>query len=332
MPHRGAPRPPVVVPEHDSPRTIKAWLHDLLDVPHRTLEKWIHGGLVLCDGKPCLDPAFRPPALSRLEVVDRPPGGPVRRPPIQGPGFRSALEDHDLIAVSKEPGVVVIPTGKPSRQPGLGDAGDLPLVARVAAALRLAGRRADPLWVVHRIDRDTSGLVLFARNRAAYEHLRNAFRRRAPERVYLAWCLAHPDPPAGTLDHRLTEDPRSHRVRVASGSAREASRAVLDYRTLATGSTPGGEPLARVEIHLVTGRRNQIRAQFAHQRWPLAGDRWYDAERPGLIERAALHAWRLRFGHPSERGQVVQVEAPLPEDLRAIDRHVRPRMKAPADS
>jgi 23S rRNA pseudouridine1911/1915/1917 synthase len=332
------PQHRIVVPSSQQPRPLKTLLREATGEAHRRLEKIIRGGRVCVNGEPCLDPGARPPAGAVITVSAHgaPAKGPERTPrtPLRGPGFVTVLEERELIAVSKQPGVVVIPTGRAGTA-GSEDSTDLPLVARIAAALRLAGRRAEPLWVIHRIDRDTSGLVVFARSGPAYERLRAAFRRRTPRRVYLAWTRGVPAPAAGRLEDELLEDPRSHRVEVSEaapgrgarsggrgGGARRGKRAVLEYETEATGALADGTAIARVRVTLTTGRRNQIRAQLAHRGWPLLGDRWYGGGDDQAISRAALHAWHVAFEHPSRRGERVALTAPLPDDLLFVDRHL----------
>lgn len=317
----GSPDQPIVVPAVPPSLTLKDVLRRELGQPHRKLERLIQAGNVRIDGKVCRDPGYRPAPGSAISLGSasggEQAGGPGPRSPVRGPGFVTVLEDRDLIAVSKAPGVVVIPTRRAGSQ-GREDTTDIPLVARVGAALRSAGRRADPLWVIHRIDRETSGLVVFARTRSAYGRLRSDFRRHSPNRVYLAWTRGRPEPPEGRLQHLLTEDPDTHRVEVAPPGSR-AKLAVLEYQTVATGALADGTPLARVRVTLTTGRRNQIRAQLAHEGWPLLGDRWYGAEASEPLARAALHAWRLEFDHPTRRGERLSLEAPLPDDLLALD-------------
>jgi 23S rRNA pseudouridine1911/1915/1917 synthase len=316
---------PITVPEEDPPPTLKGLLRRATGESHRRLERLIGSGRVLVDGRPCRDPGHRPSADAKVIVAEAGAAAPhAEREPrarVRGPGFTTILEERELIVVSKAPGIVVIPT-RQAGSAGTEDTTDLPLVARVAAALRTAGRRADPLWVIHRIDRETSGLVVFARSRSAYEQLRADFRRRKPRRRYLAWTRGVPSPRAGKLQHRLHEDRDTHRVEVAAAGGR-GKLAVLEYETLAEGSLPDGTPIARLEVALTTGRRNQIRAQLAHEGWPLFGDRWYGPADEEPIARAALHAWHLAFDHPSASDVRVELEAPLPDDLRALDRHLR---------
>ncbi len=294
--------------EDEHQRTLAVRLREALRLSHRRAKELVASGRVQAGGEPIRDPAWRPPAGVEIEVVDTAPkAGPVA---ISGPGFRVVHLDRDLVAIDKEPGVVVVPTSAPSPD-------DLPLVARVVAALKLAGHRVDGLHVVHRIDRETSGLVLFARHERAWTRLRRAFRERRPEREYLAVTEGIPQPKHGELLHWLAEEPGSHRVRAADRATDGAVEARLRYRVEATRRHP---VRAFLRVHLVTGRRNQIRAQCAAAGWPVVGDRWFGARDPGP-GRAALHAARLVI--PPEalaRPRALALEAPLPDDMARLCR------------
>ncbi|GAB4222132.1 MAG: RluA family pseudouridine synthase [Acidobacteriota bacterium] len=292
----------------DENATLAVRVRRALGVSHREARELIASQRVLVDGRPATDPARRPGSGAEIEIVPPRPTRAGRT--VAGPGFRVVHLDRDLVAIDKDPGVVVVPTGSP-------DDDDVPLVARVIAALGLAGHRADALWVVHRIDRETSGLVLFARRERAYHRLRRAFRTRRPVREYLGITAGIPAEQAGELSGWLHEDPRTHRVTALSRPVEGAVDARTLYRVLARRARP---PRALVRFRLVTGRRNQIRAQAAAAGWPLVGDRWYGAgdRGPG---RAALHAARLEIPAAAlgRRGPLV-LEAPLPSDLGRLVR------------
>ncbi len=275
---------------------------------HKVAKEWIASGRVHVDGRPQLDPAFRPDGGARVRVAAA--ALPRARRPLEGPGFRVVHLDDLFVVVEKEAGIVTVPTA--TETPG-----DPPLVARVVAAMGVAGHRVrDGLWVVHRIDRATSGLVLFARNEAASDTLRAQFRARTPLREYVAWTEGVPEPGEGTLKHNLRDNAASRRV-VATRSAEGSREAELNYVVEARREDPRR---ARVRVRLVTGRRNQIRVQFSACGWPLLGDHYYGAkdEGPG---RTALHAAKLGFVHPSTNAGLV-FESPLPRDLEKLDRRL----------
>ncbi len=292
--------------------SLTTFLRDRVGTSLRRARDWIRAGRVTVDGRTVTDPAWRPPAGAEVELHDRAPE-PRVRPVLSGPGFRVLHLDAALAVVDKDPGIVTIPTTDP-------DPDDLPLVARVLAVLAAAGRGGGgELHVVHRIDRETSGLVLFARTGRDAARLREQFRARRPLREYLGWTAGVPAAETGTLRHLLAEPDPGREVTVVETAARGAREAVLEYRVEAARDEP--LPRARVRFRLVTGRRNQVRVQAAASGWPLLGDRWYGIGGDPGPGRLALHAARLGFVHP-RTGRDVLFEAPLPPDLLALDREL----------
>jgi len=167
----------------------------------------------------------------------------------------------------------------------------------------IAGRSPDAsrLFIVHRLDRETSGLIVFAKSPAAKQHLQAQFAARTAERVYVALVEGVMTQAEGSLSSRLVED-RSLRVREAErGGGKEA---ITRYRVLER-----RRATTLLELRLVTGRRAQIRAQLAAAGHPIAGDGQYGG-RTDPLKRLALHATRLAFVHP--RGGRVSFESPMP--------------------
>jgi len=224
--------------------------------------------------------------------------------------FRVVHEDAQLLVADKDPGILTVPLpGKRSRN--LKDLLDRYLTSQKREALP-----------VHRIDRYTSGLVVFAKSRRAWSHLVRQFRARTPERVYLALVRGDLDRDEGTLRHRLELTTDGFRQRVVG---REGTEAVTHFRVLER--LPGATLL---EVRLESGLKNQIRVQFRAAGHPLVGDVHYAAEeaREARFGRQALHAWRLTFEHP-ETGVPMTFEAPVPADLEQLLRRLR-RARAPA--
>jgi len=235
------------------------------------------------------------------------PGSPRKaRGADRSRGYRLVLEDDDLLVVEKEPGVLTVPA--PSSR---GTA----LVDRLLEMYRSRGFRRPRLWVVHRIDRFTSGLVLFARREAAAARLIDMFRRKLVLREYLAICHGIPRPPAARLESRLVESPRSLKIAVTT-DRRKGRLAACSYATERALTRA-----ALLRVTLETGVRNQIRVQLAAAGHPLVGDRTY-GERSPLIGRVALHATRLGFRHPSTRRRV-EIESPMPDDMALLVKSLR---------
>ncbi|MDQ7850087.1 MAG: RluA family pseudouridine synthase [Armatimonadota bacterium] len=215
-------------------------------------------------------------------------------------------EDADLLVVNKPPGLVV--------HPGPGHPGGTLVNAILARVPGLAGIGGvlRP-GVVHRLDKDTSGLLVVAKNEATLRALQAAIKARAVTRCYLALVHGHPVPQEGTIEAPIARHPH-HRQRMAV--VPEGRAAVTRYRVVE--QFPAA---ALVEATLLTGRTHQLRVHFAHIGHPVVGDRIYGRRRETWgMDRQALHAYRLTFTHPRS-GAPVDVEAPLPEDMTAaLDR------------
>lgn len=290
-------------------RTLAALLREAAGVSHAVARGLVDRGLVRVDGRVVTDPASRPAPGSLIETrfdpLTRYHARTASRP-SSTPGFRIALEDDHLVVVDKEPGLIAVPApGHPHDT----------LADRLVAHYAGRGRRSPRLWIIHRIDRYTSGLVLFAKSESSAGLLLEQFARRTALREYLALCEGIPDPPARRLESWLSETPGSLKMR----ETRDRKRGLRAICRFAVEERLRGAALVRVTLE--TGRRNQIRVQMSGIGHPLIGDRKYG--RPAtLIPRVALHAARLGFDHPATRRRVT-VESPLPPDMRRALRRLR---------
>jgi len=216
---------------------------------------------------------------------------------------RLLYADADLAAVDKPAGIAAQATLTTDR-------GTLPeLVADL-----LGG----PAILVHRLDRETSGVTLFARTKEAAAALAEAFRTGVPEKSYLALCALPPSPPDGRIDVPLGRDPKRAGLRKVNPRGEPAA---TRYRTLR--QAPGA---ALVEARPETGRTHQIRVHLAHLGASLLGDpRYGGPRRVGdlRIPRVMLHAARLALPHPVTGAPMV-FEAPVPEDFAAVERALLP--------
>jgi 23S rRNA pseudouridine1911/1915/1917 synthase len=250
---------------------------------------------------------------------------PLRPEPIP---LTVVYEDNDLLVVDKPAGLTVHPAADlPASAKGGSASGGGQVGARrgtLAAALlayrpELAGVGGpERPGIVHRLDRDTSGLLVVAKNEAARAALARQWKERQVEKGYLALVHGRLEPPQGVIDAPIGRDLR-HRQRMAVVEGGRAARtAYRVQRYLQTG--PGGQDsYSMVEVTPSTGRTHQIRVHFAALGHPLVGDRVYG--RPSaVLGRQFLHAHRLAFRHPVD-GRPLEFESPLPEDLRlALDR------------
>lgn len=221
-------------------------------------------------------------------------------------------EDEHLIVIDKAPGMVVHPAnGNPD--------GTLvnALLHHCAGQLSGIGGVARP-GIVHRIDKDTSGLIVAAKTITAHEGLAKQFFDHSIERIYQCIVAGTPMPPVGTVDAPLARSP-SNRKKIAVASHGHGKRAVTHFRVL--------EPLqgaALVACRLETGRTHQVRVHLASIGHPLLGDPLYSrAGRHAMLlkqlgfARQALHAARLGFIHPVT-GQTVTFDSPMPNDMQDL--------------
>jgi 23S rRNA pseudouridine1911/1915/1917 synthase len=234
--------------------------------------------------------------------------------------------------------------GSAKRRPTLGDERDLPIVHEDSAIIVLnkpAGLLAVPLerredarsvyedlkdylarrrkprpFVVHRIDRDTSGLVLFAKTARAQQYLKDQFRRHSATRVYMAIVYGCPVPASGTWQDQLVWDQRALIQKATHPRDPRGKEAISHYRVVER-----FDAASLIEVTLETGRRNQIRLQARLRGHTLVGELRYtygpDVLRPIAFPRQALHAFRLGFRHPAD-GRALSFEAPLPADMEAL--------------
>ena len=272
----------------------------------RRARQAIETGKVFVGGAPCTEAGHPVPAGTPIEIRWNRPGSARDRHradrDLSEAGVRIVHQDAHLIAVDKPPGLL---TDTASRtQHRTRDS----VWKRLRAVLRAAGQRPR---TVHRIDRDTSGLVLFAATDAAEAHLRDQFRNHRPTRVYRALVLGHPRPDTATWEDH-TRWHRGRRILEAvppqAPGARPTRCSVRVIRR--------DRDFSELEIALDTGRRNQIRLQAALRGHPLLGEKLY-VDRPvgPPAPRQLLHAHVLEVVHPAT-GAPLRLTAPLPPDWR----------------
>jgi 23S rRNA pseudouridine1911/1915/1917 synthase len=267
------------------------------------LQAWLRAGHVKVDGAVATD-ASR--AVSGGEVVDlAPPPAPDATPRAQAMPLKIVYEDADLIVIDKPAGLVV--------HPGAGVPDRTLMNALLAHAPALAG--VPRAGIVHRLDKDTSGLLVVAKNVSAQAKLAEQLATRTVRRVYLA--LVQGDPPAsGRIDAPIGRDARA-RTRMAV--TRRGKEARTSYRVLERYGHA-----ALVECRLETGRTHQIRVHFQHIRHPLVGDTVYRrGTRHGVtFPRQALHAAELSLVHPAS-GKTMTWRSPLPRDMQKLLKSLR---------
>lgn len=235
-------------------------------------------------------------------------------------------EDEHLLVVHKPPGMVV--------HPGIGNPRDT-LVNALAFHFQqtdlpvLPGNDPNRVGLVHRIDKDTSGLLVIAKTDFAMSHLAKQFFDHSIERTYVALAWGSPEPPAARIEANIERDPANRTKYRVADEATDGKHAVTNYRTL--------EDLYYVsllELQLETGRTHQIRVHLNHRGHPLFNDAKYGGDRIhkgtvyskyktfvernfALCPRQALHAHSLAFVHPAT-GQRVEFTSEIPEDMLAV--------------
>lgn len=170
--------------------------------------------------------------------------------------------------------------------------------------------------LIHRLDRNTSGIMILAKRSKSAERLTLALQQGKIFRSYLAWIDGKLSEPA-RWRHWLWKDQKNNQTRVVTASHPQGKEASLTVRPLKS-AVWKSRPVTLAEFVLETGRSHQIRVQAAKEGHPLVGDRKYGGREAGDFPRPALHSHRLRFEHPMSHEEMT-FEAPLPEDFRKID-------------
>jgi 23S rRNA pseudouridine1911/1915/1917 synthase len=278
------------------------------------LQALIKDGFVSVDGLPARKSGQMVEAGTNVQVRIPPPE-PTELEPEAIP-LSIVFEDGDLLVVDKPAGMVVHPAAGHSR-------GTL-VHAALAHAPDMAGIGGEGRpGVVHRLDRDTSGLILLAKNDRTHRWLQEQFRTRQVSKVYLALVDGQPPTPAGRVEASIGRD-TSQRKQMAVVAPHKGRDAASEYRTLES------FPLhTLLEVHPITGRTHQIRLHLAFLGCPVAGDTVYGQRKPTIpLERHFLHAARLTVRLPGE-SQPRTFEAPLPPELNQVLESLR-GLKVPA--
>lgn len=258
-------------------------------------QRLIDGGGVAVDGRPGRASQRLSPGTTVSVTLT--PSEPSHLLPEQR-ALSVLYEDADLLAVDKPPGIAVHP-GAGRRNGTLANA----LLGRWSELSTVGG--AERPGIVHRLDLDTSGVLLVAKTDAAHAALARQFAQRTVAKAYLALLSTPPQPADGIIDAPIGRDLHDRqRMAVRDGGRPARTR----YHTLGVW---GGRAL--VVAMPETGRTHQLRVHFAAIGCALCGDATYGGG-PGPAGRMWLHAWRLRFRRPSD-GEAMQVEAPIPPDL-----------------
>lgn len=207
---------------------------------------------------------------------------------------RIVFEDEDLIVVDKKPGVLSMSTGVEGEQTAYS----------IMMEHVRRHRKTDRVYIVHRLDRETSGLLILAKSEEAQERLQNDWNNTIIERRYIAVIEGQPEKREGRIISWLTDNLKSMKV-MSSPVDNGGKEAITNYRVIKS-----GERYSLVELHLETGRKNQIRVHMADLGHPIAGDKKYGAK-SNPLGRLCLHAQTLSFYHPFT-GQPMKFDTGIP--------------------
>ena len=270
----------------------------LADVSRTRIQRWIALAAVTVDGQAVL-PRHRLRGIETIEVWPMPTEAERSFEPDDIP-LSIIHEDADLMVIDKPVGLVAHPAPghwRGTLMNGL-------LHARPdSAKLPRAG-------IIHRLDKDTSGLLMVARSERAFERLSAAIAARTISRRYFAVTQGLPRERL-SIDAPIGRDPRD-RLRMAVVSLERGKAATTHVERLSA-----GDRVASIECRLETGRTHQIRVHLASVGHPLIGDTVYGGSPRGDFSRQALHAWRLELDHPVS-GERLQMASPLPADILAL--------------
>jgi 23S rRNA pseudouridine1911/1915/1917 synthase len=272
------------------------------------LQHLIKAGFVSVDGVPTKKTGQKLEHGQSVEIVIPPPV-PVELVAEDIP-LDIIFESEDVLVVNKPAGMVVHPAA------GHGTGTLVHAVLGYAPDIEGIGGEQRP-GVVHRLDKNTSGLILLAKNDQAHHWLQEQFRNRRVQKTYVALVDGRPTTPQGRVEAPIGRDP-SHRKRMAVMPAGKGREAISEFLTLES-----FEAHTLLEFHPLTGRTHQIRLHCAFLGCPIVGDKVYGRRKPSLpLDRHFLHAQGIKVVFPGE-SQARSFEAPLPDDLESILRHLR---------
>ncbi len=292
-------------------------LTDLPEASRTKIQEWIEGGFVTIGGRRPTKSSEKVKKGDVIEVQLPPPRPP--RPDILAEDIPLSIifEDSEILVLDKPPGLVV--------HPAVGHRGGTLVNALLHRSRDWAGP-ADRPGLVHRLDKDTSGVLIIAKTEAAMAKLGKAMKERSLEKEYLAVVYGHPPVHKGKIEMGILRDPRDRKRMAVSKTEGRPSATFYEILSESSGSLSG---LSLLKCRLVTGRTHQIRVHLKALNLPIVGDpvygspRWKGLKDEALKEvckafpRQALHAWRLGIRHPVS-GAPMTFTAPVPSDMAGL--------------
>ncbi|CAN5444797.1 RluA family pseudouridine synthase [soil metagenome] len=304
----------LTIPPEDAGQRLDRWLAIALpDHSRSEIQRWIKEGFILVNGV-ALKASHKVEAEQVL-TLQLPAQNEATELQAEAIPLSILYEDHDLLVIDKPAGLVVHPA------PGHESGTLVNAVLYHCPQIEGVGGERRP-GIVHRLDKETSGLIIVAKNDRAHWALQAQFKDRTVYKEYLALVEGRVEPAQARIVAPLGRHP-TDRLRQAILPPEKGRSAVTEYRVLGYYSAPIHDSNANANFTLVsvilhTGRTHQIRVHFAWRKHPVVGDTLYGFHKPRLpLERQFLHAHRLRFKLPSS-GEEVEFVAPLPVELQQI--------------
>jgi 23S rRNA pseudouridine1911/1915/1917 synthase len=289
--------------ENQPERLDKFLVAHMPDYSRSRLQGLITDGFVKVSGEQVVKSGWMVKVGDTVELIV-PPTQSTELVPENIP-LQIIFENKDLMVVDKPAGMVV--------HPGAGHATGTLVHAALAHAPEMEGISGEQRpGVVHRLDKETSGLILLAKNDHAHHWLQDQFRLRKVVKIYLALVDGHPPTPTGRIEAPIGRDP-SHRMQMGVVTLDKGRESETEYKTLES-----FDQYAFLEVHPLTGRTHQIRLHLAFIHCPIVGDMLYGHRHPTLdITRHFLHAARLTIQLPGE-SNARTFSAPLPPELEQV--------------
>ena len=283
----------IVIPDKSAGERLDVALAKLTGISRSQLAKAFQSGRVLVDGNPV---AAKVPVAGGMQVELT--AEQIQKMPA-APELPVLYEDDDLMAVDKPAGLAVhlSESGRPQ-----------PTVAAFAANRNVKDESQDRPGIVHRLDKDTSGVLLIAKHPKAKEYLQQQFRERKVHKTYLALVRGRMEPAEATIKLPIARDRKQPTKRAVVPGGRAS---VTHYRVMRQ-----YDGYALLEIELETGRTHQIRVHFAHLGHPVVGDALYGGPSVPGLSRQFLHAANLKLIGPG--GKQLDISSKLPPDLQGI--------------
>ena len=298
-------------------RVLLRHLNDLPEASRTKIQEWIEGGYVSIGGRRPKKSSEKVKTGDEIEVHLPEPLPPRPELVAQDIPLSILFEDSEILVLNKPPGLVV--------HPAVGHRDGTLVNALLHRSKGWAGP-ADRPGLVHRLDKDTSGVLVVAKTERAMASLGKAIKERFLEKEYLAVVYGHPPVRKGRIELGILRDPRDRKRMATSKSSGRASTTLYEILSESSGARSG---LTLLRCTLVTGRTHQIRVHLKALHLPIVGDptygspRWKGIKDETLREvcrtfpRQALHAWRLSLRHPAT-GERMTFTAPVPGDVKVL--------------